>query len=112
VVLAEGRTVGAAAVVVVLTGIGFSLPYPLFYDEGERALPDRPLAGLGVLQVGANFFPIVAIPLIGKALADGRHELAFLSLAAVVAATAIVSLWPGAAGPAGGGAGPTSAAPG
>src|SRR5512132_425431 len=38
--------------VVVLTGVGFSLPYPLFYDEGEQALPDRPLAGLGLLQVG------------------------------------------------------------
>jgi hypothetical protein len=64
------------------------------------------------LQVGANFFPIVAIPLIGKALSDGRHEVAFLSLAGVVAATAIVSLWPGATEPADAGATPTSAAPG
>jgi predicted MFS family arabinose efflux permease len=112
VVLAESRTVEAAALVVVLTGVGFSLPYPLFYDEGERAVPDRPLAGLGLLQIGANAFPIVAIPLIGKALSDGRHELAFLSLAGLVAATAIVSLWPGAGEPAGRDASPTSAAPG
>jgi predicted MFS family arabinose efflux permease len=97
VVLAESRSVAAATGVVLLTGIGFSLPYPLFYDEGERALPDRPLAGLGVLQVGANAFPIVAIPLIGKALSDGRNELAFLSLAGLVAVTAVVGLWPGAA---------------
>jgi hypothetical protein len=58
--------------------------------------PDRPLAGLGLLQVGSNAFPIVAIPLIGEALSDGRQELAFLSLAGLVAVTALVSLGPGA----------------
>jgi hypothetical protein len=72
VVLAESRSVIAACAVVLLTGVGFSLPYPLFYDGGERVLPDRPLAGLGLLQVGSNAFPIVAIPLIGEALSDGR----------------------------------------
>ena len=39
VVLAESRSVIAACAVVLLTGVGFSLPYPLFYDEGERVLP-------------------------------------------------------------------------
>jgi predicted MFS family arabinose efflux permease len=91
VVLAESRSVIAACVVVLLAGVGFSLPYPLFYDEGERALPDRPLAGLGLLQVGSNAFPIFAIPLIGEALSDGREELAFLSLAVFVAITALAS---------------------
>lgn len=100
VVLAEGRSVIAACIVVVLAGVGFSLPYPLFYDEGERALPDRPLAGLGLLQVGSNSFPVFAIPLIGAALSDGREELAFLSLAGLVAVTALVSLGPGPAAPA------------
>ena len=97
---AESRSVIAACIVVLLLGVGFSLPYPLFYDEGERALPDRPLAGLGLLQVGSNAFPIVAIPLIGEALSDGREEVAFLSLAGLVAVTALVSLGPGPATPA------------
>jgi hypothetical protein len=93
-------------------GVGFSLPYPLFYDEGERVLPDRPLAGLGLLQVGSNAFPIVAIPLIGEALSDGRQELAFVSLAGLVAVTALASLGPGPAAPAAEPVNPPSARPG
>lgn len=112
VVLAESRSVIAACAVVLLTGVGFSLPYPLFYDEGERVLPDRPLAGLGLLQVGSNAFPIVAIPLIGEALSDGRQELAFLSLAGLAAVTALLSLGPGPAASAAEPVSPPSARPG
>lgn len=100
------------AAVGLLAGVGFSLPYPLFYDEGERVLPDRPLAGLGLLQVGSNAFPIVAIPLIGEALSDGRQELAFLSLAGLVAVTALLSLGPGPAASAAEPVSPPSARPG
>src|SRR5262249_5785260 len=57
-ILGLGHSGGAAAAGIVLIGVGLSLPYPLFYDQGERVLPDRPVAGLAALQVGVNGFPI------------------------------------------------------
>jgi MFS family permease len=99
-ILAEDRSVLPALASVVLMGVGFSLPYPLFYDEGESVLPDRPLAGLALLQVGANAFPIPVIPLVGAALADGHAEEAFLALAALVVVAAVANLRPAAPEPA------------
>ena len=42
--------------------IGLSLPYPLYYDEAERVLPDRPIGSLGLMQVGTGIFAIPVIP--------------------------------------------------
>jgi hypothetical protein len=39
------------------------------------------VAGLALLQVGINSFPILAVPLFGSALANGNEDLAFLVLA-------------------------------
>ena len=47
--LGEDRSLGPAIAAIVLLGVGLSLPYPLFYDEGERVFPDRPLGGLALL---------------------------------------------------------------
>jgi predicted MFS family arabinose efflux permease len=97
-ILAVDASLGPAIASVLLQAIGLNLPYALFYDEGEAVLPDRPLAGLGLLQVGANSFPIPAVPLVGAALASGDEELAFLALAALVALAGIVNLRPAASG--------------
>jgi hypothetical protein len=94
VILAEDRDALPALISVLLMGIGFSLPYPLFYDEGETVLPDRPFAGLGLLQVGANAFPIPVVPLFGAVLAGGDAELAFLLMAAFVALAGLANARP------------------
>jgi hypothetical protein len=60
--------------------VGLSLPYPLYYDEAERVLPDRPIGGLGLLQVGVGVRPIPLVPLVGAALASGDADLSFASL--------------------------------
>ena len=82
--LAAGDSLGWALIAIALMGVGLSLPSALVYDLGERVLPDRPIGGLGLLLVGANAFPIPAIPLVGAALADDDAAAAFLPLAALV----------------------------
>jgi hypothetical protein len=82
---------------IALIGIGLSLPYPHYYDEAEQVLPDRPLGGLGLLQVGAGVFPIPVVPLFGAALASGDADLAFASLAAFTLLTAVLNARPSAA---------------
>jgi hypothetical protein len=75
VLLGQGSSAGVALVSVALMGVGLSLPYPLYYDEAERVLPDRPVGSLGLMQVGAGLFPIPVIPLFGAALASGDADL-------------------------------------
>jgi predicted MFS family arabinose efflux permease len=82
VLLGQGDTTGIAIAAIVLMGVGLSLPYPLYYDEAERVLPDRPIGSLGLMQVGNGIFPIPIIPLFGGALAQGHAEFAFAMLAA------------------------------
>ena len=92
--LGLGTSAATATAALVLIGIGLSLPYPLFYDQGERVLPDRPLGGLGLLQVGGNAFPILVVPLFGAALASGDSDAAFLFLAAFTVLTAVLNATP------------------
>jgi predicted MFS family arabinose efflux permease len=78
--LGQAETVGVAMIAIVLMGVGLSLPYPLYYDEAERVLPDRPVGSLGLMQVGAGIFPIPVIPAFGAALAAGDSDVAFAAL--------------------------------
>jgi predicted MFS family arabinose efflux permease len=87
VLLGQGDTAGIAIVAIVLIGVGLSLPYPLYYDEAERVLPDRPIGSLGLMQVGNGIFPIPIIPLFGGALAHGDADFAFALLAAFAVVT-------------------------
>ena len=57
-------------------------------------LPDRPLGGLELLQVGGNAFPILVVPLFGAALASGDSDAAFLFLAAFTVPTAVLNSRP------------------
>jgi predicted MFS family arabinose efflux permease len=92
--LGLGRSVTTASAGIVLLGVGISLPYPLFYDQGERVLPDRPVKGLALLQVGINSTPIFAVPLFGSALASGDEDLAFAVLAAFAVLTLLLNAKP------------------
>jgi DHA1 family inner membrane transport protein len=94
VLLGQGSSAAVALVSVGLMGIGLSLPYPLYYDEAERVLPDRPVGSLGLMQVGAGLFPIPVIPLFGAALAGGDADLAFASLAAFALLTLVLNAKP------------------
>jgi predicted MFS family arabinose efflux permease len=97
VLLGLGDSVATASAGIVLIGIGLSLPYPLFYDQGERVLPDRPVKSLALLQVGINSSPIFAVPLFGSALASGDENLAFLALAGFTVLTLALNARPAVA---------------
>jgi MFS family permease len=90
----QGDTTVVAVVSLTLIGIGLSLPYPLYYDEAERVLPDRPIGSLGLMQVGTGIFPIPVIPAFGAALANGDADLAFAGLAAFTALTLVLNARP------------------
>jgi predicted MFS family arabinose efflux permease len=94
VLLGQGSAPGVALVAIALMGVGLSLPYPLYYDEAERVLPDRPVGSLGLMQVGAGIFPIPVIPLFGAALASGDADLAFGALAAFALLTLLLNARP------------------
>jgi predicted MFS family arabinose efflux permease len=91
VLLGVGSAPWVAIVAIVLMGVGLSLPYPLYYDEAERVLPDRPIGSLGLMQVGAGIFPIPVIPLFGGALARGDADVAFAFLAAFAVLTLLLN---------------------
>jgi predicted MFS family arabinose efflux permease len=92
--LGLGDTAATSTLALILIGVGLSLPYPLFYEQGERVLPDRPVAGLGLLQVGINGFPIFVVPAFGAALASGDSDAAFLALAGFTVFTAVLNAEP------------------
>lgn len=94
VLLGVGDSTLAAVVSLVLMGVGLSLPYPLYYDEAERVLPDRPIGSLGLMQVGTGIFPIPVIPAFGAALASGDADLAFAGLAAFTLLTLVLNARP------------------
>jgi predicted MFS family arabinose efflux permease len=94
VLLGQGGSAGIALGAIALMGVGLSLPYPLYYDEAERVLPDRPVGSLGLMQVGAGIFPIPVIPLFGAALASGDADLAFGALGAFALLTLVLNARP------------------
>jgi predicted MFS family arabinose efflux permease len=94
VLLGIGDSAGVALIAITLMGVGLSLPYPLYYDEAERVLPDRPIGSLGLMQVGAGIFPIPVIPLFGAALASGDADVAFAALAAFALLTLMLNAKP------------------
>jgi len=92
--LGQGSSVPVALISIVLMGVGLSLPYPLYYDEAERVLPDRPIGSLGLMQVGTGIFPIPVIPAFGAALASGDADLAFAALAGFTLLTLVLNTKP------------------
>jgi predicted MFS family arabinose efflux permease len=111
VLLGESESTALALAGIVLMGVGLSLPYPLYYDEAERVLPDRPIGSLGLMQVGAGLFPIPVIPAFGALLASGDANVAFAGLAAFALLTLLLNARPPVA-PRQAEATPASAAPG
>ena len=94
VAIAIDRSLTVALPAVVLMGIGFSTPYAVMMDEAQRLFPERPLAPITVLQLGANAIPMIAIPIVGAALAAGSGEAALFALAAFCGAAGVANLKP------------------
>jgi predicted MFS family arabinose efflux permease len=92
--LGEGDSTVPAVASLVLMGVGLSLPYPLYYDEAERVLPDRPIGSLGLMQVGTGIFAVPVIPAFGAALASGDADLAFAGLASFTILTLALNARP------------------
>src|SRR5262249_24504941 len=94
VLLGQSESAGVAFAAIVLMGVGLSLPYPLYYDEAERVLPDRPIGSLGLMQVGSGLFPIPVIPAFGAALAHGNAGVAFVALGGFALLTLLLNARP------------------
>jgi predicted MFS family arabinose efflux permease len=88
------RSFALALPAVVLMGTGFSLPYAVMMDEAQRLFPQSPLAPITLLQLGANAIPMIAIPIVGAALATGSGDTALLALAAFCALGGLANLRP------------------
>ncbi len=69
---------------VVLLALGFGIPYATALSEAQELYPDEPSDPVALMTLFALLPPIVAIPIIGHALARGDGELAFGILAAFV----------------------------
>src|SRR5262249_28596407 len=94
ILLGQSESTGAALGAIVLMGVGLSLPYPLYYDDAERVLPDGRIGSLGLMQVGAGLFPIPVIPAFGAALAAGNADWAFAALGAFALLTLALNAQP------------------
>ncbi|MGH2992194.1 MAG: MFS transporter [Solirubrobacterales bacterium] len=94
VMISIDRSFEVALPAVVLMGIGFSTPYAVMMDEAQRLFPQRPLAPITVLQLGANAVPMIVIPIVGAALAEGSGEAALIALGAVCAIGGVANFRP------------------
>jgi predicted MFS family arabinose efflux permease len=94
--LALDRSFAVALPAVVLMGIGFSTPYAVMMDEAQRLFPQQPLAPITVLQLAANIVPMIAIPIVGAALAAGSGEAALVALAAFCGLAGVANFKPAA----------------
>ena len=79
---------------VVLMGAGFALPYAAMVDAAQRLYPERATSTLAVVQTGPNVVPIIVIPLVGSALAQGHGSFALVLIAAFVALAGAANLRP------------------
>jgi MFS family permease len=97
VMIGVDRSFAVALPAVLLMGIGFSTPYAVMMDEAQRLFPRQPLAPITALQLAANAFPMIVIPIVGAALAAGSGEAALFALAAFVALASVANFKPAVA---------------
>jgi predicted MFS family arabinose efflux permease len=95
--IAIDRSFAIALPAVVLMGFGFSLPYAVMMDEAQRLFPQRPLAPNTLLQLVANAVPMIVIPIVGAALAEGSGEAALFALAAFCVVGGVANFRPAVA---------------
>lgn len=82
----------AAFASVVLIAFGFGIPYATALTEAQSLYPPAPGEPVALMTFAALVPPIVAIPIIGHALARGEGPLAFGILAAFLVVAAVANL--------------------
>ena len=82
----------AAFVAVVLVASGFGVPYATALTEAQRLYPPAPGEPVALMTFAALVPPIVAIPVIGHALARGEGPLAFGILAVFLLLASLANL--------------------
>lgn len=92
VAIEDDEVVAAASMVAM--GVGFSLPYAATVEQLALRFPDARVPALAFSVGWVDFVPLVAVPIVGSALAGGEGEEAWLILAALVVAAGLVNLPP------------------
>lgn len=77
---------------VVLVAVGFGIPYATALSEAQELYPEEPSEPVAMMTLLAMGPPIVAIPLIGHALARGDGEPAFALVAVFVLLAGLANL--------------------
>jgi len=81
-----------ALIAVVAMGIGFAIPYATMMTEAQQLFPEAPSEPLALMTLAAMIPPIVAIPLVGRALDNGNGGAAMLAIAAFLAIATVLNL--------------------
>lgn len=90
--LALDPVVAIAFAAVVLVAIGFGIPYALALSEAQDLYPEAPGEPVALMTLAALIPPVIAIPLIGHAIAQGDGDVAFGALAAFVVLATLFNL--------------------
>jgi predicted MFS family arabinose efflux permease len=77
---------------VVLLGTGFGIPYATALIEAQDLYPEAPSEPVALMTLAALIPPVVAIPLIGHAIARGDGDVALGILAAFVLLATVANL--------------------
>jgi predicted MFS family arabinose efflux permease len=77
---------------VVLLALGFGIPYATALTEAQELYPDEPSEPVAFMTLAAMLPPIVAIPVIGRALSDGHGDVAFGLLAAFLVLATLLNV--------------------
>jgi len=92
VLIALDPTAPVALIAVVAMGIGFAIPYATMMTEAQQLFPEAPSEPLALMTLAAMIPPIVAIPLVGRALDNGNGGAAMLAIAAFLAIATLLNL--------------------
>lgn len=77
---------------VILLALGFGVPYATALTEAQDLYPEAPSEPVALMTLAALIPPIVAIPIIGNALANGDGDVAFGILAAFLVLATLANL--------------------
>ena len=81
-----------AFVAVVLLAFGFGIPYATALSEAQDLYPEAPGEPVALMTLAALVPPVVAIPVVGHAIAKGDGDVAFGILAVFVVVATIANL--------------------
>jgi MFS family permease len=91
VAIAIDRSFAVALPAVIAIAAGFALPYAVMIVAAERLYPKEPADPVALMTATGSAVPIVVIPLVGVALAEGHGEEAFIAIACFVAIAGFVN---------------------